>query len=94
LVSVPKNILITASEVAKRLNVGHQLDSNQLLVLEICRLKQQGKESSWWPYVRLLPQDFNTMPVTYPEDILKSALPPHLTGRYSMVDCLEIPILS
>ncbi|KAG2172571.1 hypothetical protein INT44_002586 [Umbelopsis vinacea] len=81
LVSVPKNILITASEVAKRLNVGHQLDSNQLLVLEICRLKQQGKESSWWPYVRLLPQDFNTMPVTYPEDILKSALPPHLTAE-------------
>ncbi|KAI8582589.1 hypothetical protein K450DRAFT_225992 [Umbelopsis ramanniana AG] len=81
LVSVPKNILITASEVAKRLNVGHQLDSNQLLVLEICRLKQQGAKSSWWPYVRLLPQDFNTMPVTYPEDVLKSALPPHLTAE-------------
>ncbi|KAH8550426.1 hypothetical protein BGW37DRAFT_521648 [Umbelopsis sp. PMI_123] len=78
LVSVPKNILITASEVAKRLNVGNQLNSNQLLVLEICNLKRQGPKSSWWPYVRLLPQDFNTMPVTYSDDILKSALPPHL----------------
>jgi hypothetical protein len=29
------------------------------------------------------------MPVTYPEEVLTSALPPHLTGKYSMVNRLE-----
>ncbi|KAG2175618.1 hypothetical protein INT43_001265 [Umbelopsis isabellina] len=81
LVSVPRNIMITASDVAKRLGAGHQLDANQLLVLEICDLKRQGTKSSWWPYVKLLPRDFDTMPVTYPSDVLDSAVPHHMQGE-------------
>ncbi|CAO3671380.1 unnamed protein product [Umbelopsis vinacea] len=81
LVSVPKNILITASRVGKTLGAGHHLDSNQLLVLEICTLKRQGPKSSWWPYVSLLPKDFDTMPVTYPDHLLKSVIPSHMTAE-------------
>lgn len=80
LVSVPRNIIIAASDVAKRLGAGHQLDANQLLVLEICDLKRQGTKGSWWPYVKLLPKDFDTMPVTYPSDVLDSAVPHHMQG--------------
>ncbi|GAB5588595.1 hypothetical protein Unana1_03495 [Umbelopsis nana] len=81
LVSVPRNILITAAGVAKKLGAGHHLDSNQLLVLEICNLKRQGSKSSWWPYVNLLPNDFDTMPVTYPDHVLKSAVPAHMAAE-------------
>jgi hypothetical protein len=81
LVSVPRNIMITASDVAKRLGAGHQLDANQLLVLEICLLKRQGTKGPWWPYIKLLPKDFDTMPVTYPHDVLKCAVPVHMQGE-------------
>ncbi|KAI8889321.1 SET domain-containing protein [Backusella circina FSU 941] len=68
IISVPKSFLITNESVTK-LYGPTPLSAPQLLSLHLVLLSKDG-QSSWKPYIDLLPMHFDTMPVKYPQLLL------------------------
>ncbi|KAF9578171.1 SET domain-containing protein 4, partial [Lunasporangiospora selenospora] len=73
IIEVPERNLVTLKSLqanygARIKRFGKPINSHMIIALHIALLLQAPEKSGWFPYLRMLPKKFDTMPVRYPLD--------------------------